>query len=119
MSDEKIEERPEPSYRKLTPAEKQRDHVNRIKRTLVGSLLGIVTGIISFLVVGTQIIGLQNYTFLALFIMLAGIVVQRHIFTFMKLTTPQLGTKDWIYQGFMTFAFWFISWTLLLTAFSP
>jgi hypothetical protein len=119
MSGDTIEERPLPSYRKLTTAEKQRDHVNRIKRTLVGSLLGILTGVISFLVIPPgDIIGLQSYTILALFIMLAGVVVQRHIFVLLKITTPKLGKKDWLFQGFMTFAFWFISWTLLLTAYT-
>ena len=119
MSGDTIQERPEPSYRKLTTAEKQRDHVNRIKRTLVGCLLGILTGVISFLVIGPEnILGLQSYTILALFIMLAGVVVQRHIFVLLKITTPKLGKKDWLYQGFMTFAFWFISWTLLLTAYT-
>jgi hypothetical protein len=121
MSGDTIEERPLPSYRKLTTAEKQRDHVNRIKRTLVGSLLGILAGVISFLVVHgpENILGLQSYTILALFIMLAGVVVQRHIFVLLKITTPELGKKDWLYQGFITFAFWFISWTLLLTAYTP
>lgn len=92
--------------------------MNRIKRTLVGSLLGILTGVISFLVIGPNVVGFQSYTLLALFIMLAGIVVQRHIFVLLKITTPALGKKDWFYQGFMTFAFWFISWTLLLTAYT-
>jgi hypothetical protein len=119
MSGETIEERPLPSYRKLSTAEKQRDHVNRIKRTLVGCLLGILTGVISFMVIAPEnILGLNSYTLLALFIMLAGVVVQKHIFILLKITTPKLGKKDWLYQGFMTFAFWFISWTLLLTAYT-
>jgi hypothetical protein len=29
--------------------------------------------------------------------------------------TTKLGAKDWFYQGFMTFAFWFMSWTILLS----
>ncbi len=48
-------------------------------------------------------------------LMLAGVVVQRHIFMLMHLDTAKLGAKDWFYQGFMTFAFWFMSWTLLLS----
>jgi hypothetical protein len=52
---------------------------------------------------------------LAVFIMLAGVVVQRHIFVLLHLSKPKLGNKDWLYQGFMTFAFWFISWSLLLS----
>ena len=45
-----------------------------------------------------------------------GIVVQKHIFILIGMDTSRLGGKDWFYQGFMTFAFWFMTWTLLLTA---
>jgi hypothetical protein len=30
--------------------------------------------------------------------------------------STKLGGKDWLYQGFMTFAFWFMTWTILLTS---
>jgi len=49
-------------------------------------------------------------------LMIAGIVDQKHIFILMHMNTEKLGAKDWFYQGFMTFAFWFMSWTILLTA---
>ena len=48
-------------------------------------------------------------------LMLAGVVIQKHIFMLMHIDTAKLGAKDWLYQGFMTFAFWFMSWTLLLS----
>jgi hypothetical protein len=102
--------------RKKTPAEKQKEHLLKIKRSLVACLAGMVTGIISFLVIPpTDITGFQAYTALGLLIMLAGIVVQRHVFMFTKLEPESLTKKDWLFQGFMTFAFWFITWTVLLT----
>lgn len=102
--------------RKKTREQKQREHLIRIEQTLVACALGIITGIISFLVITpSQILGLQNYTLLALLIMIAGIVVQRHIFMLLRLDSDKMGFKNWFYQGFMTFAFWFITWTLLLT----
>jgi PKD repeat protein len=33
----------------------------------------------------------------------------------MGMDTGKLGGKDWFYQGFMTFAFWLMTWTILLT----
>jgi PKD repeat protein len=51
-------------------------------------------------------------------LMLAGIVIQKHIFTLMGMDTGKLGGKDWFYQGFMTFACWFMTWTILLTSVS-
>ncbi len=107
-----IEEAP----RKKTKEQKQREHLLRIEQTLIACGLGIITGIISFLVISpSQVLGLQSYTLLALLIMIAGIVVQRHIFMLLRLESDKMGFKNWFYQGFMTFAFWFITWTLLLT----
>jgi hypothetical protein len=102
--------------RKKTREENQAEHLARIYKTLIASVIGIVTGIVSYILVDPGMIaGIQAYTVLAFLIMLAGIVVQRHIFTLLKVGTHPMGAKDWLYQGFMTFAFWFIAWTILLT----
>jgi heme/copper-type cytochrome/quinol oxidase subunit 4 len=116
MTEEIAIEEPETKKKKLTAGEKQVQHIQRIKKTSIACFLGIITGVVSFFVVPPgQATGLTNYTILAFFLMLAGVVVQRHIFVLMKLNTPKLGKKDWLYQGFMTFAFWFITWSLLLS----
>jgi hypothetical protein len=107
-------EEPEPAPKKIPLHEKKREHLNRVKRTLVGCFMGILTGVISYFVVGTQITGLTNYTMLALLLMLIGVVVQRHIFVLTGIGGKKMEKKDWLYQGFVTFAFWFISWTILL-----
>ena len=115
MSAEEKEEKQE-TPRKKTPEEKSAEHLQRIKRSVIACVMGIITGAISYLVIPpSQILGFQSYTLLALVIMAAGIVVQRHIFMAIRLKPAALGKKDWFYQGFMTFAFWFITWTLLLT----
>jgi heme/copper-type cytochrome/quinol oxidase subunit 4 len=119
MTDETAIEEQEIPRKKLTALEKQEQHISRIKKTAIACFLGIITGVISFIIVPpTSVAGFNNYTMLALFLMLAGVVVQRHIFILMKLTTPKMNKKDWIYQGFMTFAFWFISWSILLSTVS-
>ena len=115
MSTEELEEKQE-IPRKKTPREKSAEHLQRIQRSVIACVMGIITGAISYLVIDpSQILGFQSYTLLALVIMAAGIVIQRHIFMAMRLNPAALGKKDWFYQGFMTFAFWFITWTLLLT----
>lgn len=109
-------EEAEVAPKKKTREEKQKEHLVRIEKTLIACGLGIATGIIAFLVISpSQIEGLNSYTILALLIMISGIVVQRHIFMLLRLGSQKMGAKDWLYQGFMTFAFWFITWTLLLT----
>ena len=120
MSEELQEEQPVLTKKEKTKADKQAEHIARIKRTLVASLLGILTGILSYWSGGTpNIAGLQENGFLAFMLMLAGIVVQKHIFKLLGMDTSKLGAKDWFYQGFMTFAFWFMTWTILLTSLTP
>ena len=114
-ADEVIEKDDMP--RKLSPEEKRQENSRKIKRSAIAAALGIITGVISYFSVdSSQILGFQSYTILALLIMFAGILVQKHIFMFMHLSPTPLGAKDWFFQGFMTFAFWFITWTILLTS---
>ncbi|HOW34588.1 MAG TPA: hypothetical protein PLN32_09065 [Methanoregulaceae archaeon] len=116
MSADEVKEKEE-LPKKLSPEEKRQENSRKIKRTLIATALGIITGVISYLAIdSSQILGFQSYTILALLIMFAGIVVQKHIFMLMHLFSKPLGFKDWFYQGFMTFAFWFITWTILLTS---
>ena len=113
MSDEIIEEQPVQTKKQKTKADKQAEHIERIKRTLVASLIGIFVGGLSYYI---SISYSNDSGLLALMLMIAGIVVQKHIFMLLHMDTGKLGAKDWFYQGFMTFAFWFMSWTILLTA---
>ena len=110
------EEQPVLSRKKKTKLEKQAEHIDRIKKTLIACLLGIFVGILSYYL---QVTVKNDIGLLAFMLMLAGVVVQRHVFMLMHIDTSKLGAKDWIYQGFMTFAFWFMTWTLLLSVMVP
>jgi hypothetical protein len=113
MSDEIIEEKPVQTKKQKTKADKQAEHIDRIKRTLAASIIGIFVGGLSYYI---SISYGKDTGLLAFMIMVAGIVVQKHIFMLLHMDTEKLGAKDWFYQSFMTFAFWFMSWTILLTA---
>jgi hypothetical protein len=117
MSEEVSGEKPVEIKKKKTKEDKQAEHKTRIMRTLIASAMGIATGVLSFSLGGVpDAAGLQKDGLLGLTLMLAGIVIQKHIFILMGMDTDKLGWKDWFYQGFMTFAFWFMTWTILLTA---
>ncbi|MDD1676428.1 MAG: hypothetical protein LUQ40_01685 [Methanomicrobiales archaeon] len=98
--------------------EKRAEHIGRIQRTAVASFAGIAVGVLSFRMSGIPdpLTGLQPDPTLGILLLLAGIVFQKYIFMALRIDASGLGAKDWFYQGFMTFAFWYISWTLLLTA---
>jgi hypothetical protein len=116
MSEITIEEKPALTKKEKTRADKQDEHITRIKRTLIASIIGIFVGVLSYYI---SISISKDSGLLALMLMLAGIVIQKHLFILMGLDTAKLGGKDWFYQGFMTFAFWFMTWTILLTSLSP
>ncbi|MGD0534336.1 MAG: PKD domain-containing protein [Methanoregula sp.] len=110
-----VEEQPALSRKQKTKLEKQAEHIERIKRTVTACLMGIFVGILSYYL---QITVKSDIGLLAFMLMLAGVVVQRHIFILMH-QSSKLGAKDWFYQGFMTFAFWFMTWTILLSTTVP
>jgi heme/copper-type cytochrome/quinol oxidase subunit 4 len=115
---EEVQEQEQPvlSRKQKTKLEKQADHIDRIKRTITATLIGVFVGILSFYL---QQSVTSDTGLLAFMLMLAGVVVQRHIFMLMHLDTSKLGAKDWFFQGFMTFAFWLMSWTILLSTMKP
>ncbi len=120
MSEEIPDEKPVLTKKEKTKADKQAEHIARIKRTLIASLIGITTGVLSYWSGGIpNSSGLQANGFLAFMLMLAGIVIQKHVFILLGMDTAKLGAKDWFYQSFMTFAFWFMTWTILLTSLTP
>jgi archaellum biogenesis protein FlaJ (TadC family) len=101
------------SKKAKTKLEKQAEHIERIKRTAIACMIGIIIGVASFYLSG---IAAKDIGLLAFMLMLAGVVIQRHIFILAKMTNTKLGAKDWFYQGFITFAFWFMAWTILLSS---
>ena len=99
----KAEKKPQTKADEKPESEKQIKHVEGIKKTLLSSLLGIAGGVLSYY--------LPAYGILILFILVYG---QRLILPRVKIDTKELRFTDWFFLVFMTFAFWFVSWTILL-----
>lgn len=100
--------------KKLTRAEKQAQHMDRLKRTGIACGMGILAGVLSF-----YADAVPTGTALGILFLLAGIVFQKYVFLALRMDYLGLTAKDWLYQGFMTFSLWFISWTILLSARPP
>ncbi|MGA7627192.1 MAG: hypothetical protein WCA60_01755, partial [Methanoregula sp.] len=94
--DTREEEQPVLSRKNKTKLEKQADHIVRIKKTLVACIAGIFVGVLSYYL---QITVKNDIGLLAFMLMLAGVVLQRHIFILMHIDSSKLGAKDWLYQG--------------------
>jgi EMC6-arch len=108
------QEKPEKVERKkLTKAEKQGLHMERLKKTAVACIAGLIAGLLSFFVDNR---GTPAGTALGILFLLAAIVFQKYVFLALRMDYLRLTAKDWVFQGFMTLAFWFITWTILLSS---
>ena len=111
---------PAPKH-KETPEEKKArkkaEHVNRIIRTAIACILGMIAGVSSFYLAGAMdpVTGTQPMPVIGLLILVLAIVIQKTIFMVIRIDVSKLGKKDWFYQGFMTFVTWFLSWTMMLS----
>jgi hypothetical protein len=107
----------ETKIKPLSKTEKQAEHMRRIQRTAVASFMGILVGVLSYILSGTPdlVTGLQPRASLGILLLIVGIVFQKYIFLLLRIDQTALKAKDWFYQSFMTFAFWYISWAILLT----
>jgi len=110
-----------PPKKKETPEEKvfrkKTEHSERVIRTLIACVLGMIAGIASYFIAGAPSpeTGAQPDPFVGILILLVAVVLQRTIFILIKIDTAKLGKKDWFYQAFMTFAIWYLSWTIILS----
>lgn len=110
-----------PPKKKETPEEKvarkTSEHVGRNIRTAIACFFGIIAGIASYFLAGTpsEIDGTQASPIIGILVLLVFIVIQKTVFIVIKIDVEKLGKKDWFYQGFMTFAVWYLTWTIILS----
>ncbi|HIH36704.1 MAG TPA: hypothetical protein HA232_02205 [Methanocellales archaeon] len=89
--------------------EREKERIEGIKKTAVSGIFGIFAGIISFYLAGEG----QVRAGFGLTILLFAILIQKYIYPSINVT-GELKANDWLYIGFMTLSFWFVSWTLML-----
>ena len=91
MSEGTTQEEPVQIKKPKTKADKQAEHIYRIKRTLIASLLGILAGILSYYLGGAKdALGLQNDGFLGFMLMLACVVLRNISSSSLRSTPPAL-----------------------------
>jgi hypothetical protein len=82
--------------------------------TTLSCLAGVVAAIISGVVVGTTVeaaAGTLPVVLVAVFV-----VVQFPVLRVVGVDISDFGVKDYLYVAFMTFALWFITYAIILTA---
>lgn len=127
---EEVTKQTAPPKKKETPEEKvtrkKAQHAERVIRTAIACGLGMIAGLVSYYLAGTPnpinesmieagLAGVQANPIVGILVLLVAIVIQKSLFMVIKIDTSKLGKKDWFYQAFLTFATWYLSWTLMLS----
>ncbi len=85
------------------------DMKKELLKSIVPIVFGVIAGIISFFITGDV---RQRDPF--------GIIVLVFLIYIQKFVFPKLGieieSKDWVGFAFLTFASWYISWTMMLNS---
>ena len=116
MTEEQVQIAPESEYTAPVSLPETDDYTGRILRTIIAVVAGFFAGLICFVTDGMATRpGESGSAFFSILVLIAAIIVQKHIFMFLRMNPSRLEKKDWFYQGFMTFSFWFVTWTILLS----
>ena len=85
-------------------------HLRSVTVTTITVIGGVVAGVLSAFVAGsaTDQIGLAPL----LGVMVANLIVMRVV----GVDVAEFGAKDHLYNAFMTFSLWFVTWGVLLTS---
>lgn len=115
MTEESVQTAPDLVDTAPVPVPVTDDYTGRIIRTIIAVLAGFLAGLICFISEGVALqSGGSRSVLFPILILIAAIIIQKHLFMLLRLRYT-LEKKDWFYQGFMTFSFWFVTWTILLS----
>lgn len=92
-----------------TVEEKRWAHIRGVTVTTIAALFGIVAGLSAghFAAAPDDALGVAIFA--------VAVFLQFPILRVVGIEVEDFGVKDYLYVGFMTFAFWFMIWTILLT----
>jgi len=95
-----------------TPEEKQKAHREGIIKTIVATILGIISGVVMFSQYGAG----EDRLWYAILMIVIGVTyyVQRLVYPLIKIDVKELKTKDWLFVEFIVIDFFLVTWTLLL-----
>ncbi len=113
------QEKPGEKVAKLPPrvlpksaAERRKDRIDGIIKTVYPSILGTVAGFACYY--AGEAIAPYPWHFVMLSVILLTYIIQKYTYTFLNIDAASFKTKDWFYVEFMVVDFWLVTWTLLL-----
>ena len=108
---EKVAKLP-PKVKPKSAAERRKDRIDGIIKTVYPSVLGTVAGFACYYT--GEAIAPYPWHFVMLSVILVTYFIQKYTYTFLNIDAASFKTKDWFYVEFMVVDFWLVTWTLLL-----
>lgn len=104
---------PKPQPRPKSAAERRKDQIDAITKTVYPSVLGVLAGFACYFAPAATINQLP-WHFVLLVVLAATYFIQKVTYPFLKVDVVNFKAKDWFYVEFMVFDLWLVTWTLLL-----
>jgi hypothetical protein len=101
-----------PKSKPKSEAERKKDRIDGITKTVYPSILGAIAGFACFY--GAAAISQLPWHFVLLVVLLATYLIQKFTYPFLKIDATSFNGKDWIYVEFMAVDLWLVTWTILL-----
>jgi len=101
-----------PKIKPKSAAERRKDRIDGIIKTVYPSILGTAAGFACYY--AGEAIAHYPWHFVMLSIILITYLIQKYTYTLMNIDAASFKTKDWFYVEFMVVDLWLVTWTLLL-----
>lgn len=93
-------------------AERKKDRIDGIKKTVYPSILGAGAGFACYY--GVAAASPLPWHFVMLVVIFVTYFVQKITYPFLNIDVSRFQAKDWFYVEFMAVDLWLVTWTLLL-----
>lgn len=101
-----------PKPKPKSAAERRKDRIDGIIKTVYPSILGTAAGYACYHT--GEAISPYPWHFVMLSVILLTYLIQKYTYAFLDIDAASFKTKDWFYVEFMVVALWLVTWTLLL-----
>lgn len=97
-----------------TAADRKRDKIEGITKTVYASILGSLAGFFCFYATGTADQRPMQWLSTLLFVIALTFIIQKYTYPLLKINVDNFQGKDWLYVEFMAISLWLVTWTILL-----
>jgi len=101
-----------PKAKAKNAAEKRKDRIDGIVKTVYSSLLGVIVGFACYY--NAEALAPFPWHTVMILVIFVTFLIQKHTYNLLNIDANAFKTKDWLYVEFMVVDLWLVTWTILL-----